>query len=76
MDNADEWTFLPMPELFTRASCRKGWKTISDESSLMLPPPPSPDDDPIGQETELNCLKNDVFSGFLVYYIISCTVAL
>ena len=68
MDNIKEWTFLPMP---TRALCRKDWKRISAEPSLM-----SPWHDPIGQETELNCLKNDVFSGFLVYYIISCTVAL
>ena len=37
-----------MPELLTRASCRKDWKGISAESSLMSP------DDPIGQRTEMN----------------------
>ena len=30
-----EWTSLPMPELLTRVSCRKDWKRISAESSLM-----------------------------------------
>ncbi len=35
MDNIKEWTSLPMPELLTRASCRKDWKRISAESSLM-----------------------------------------
>ena len=35
LDNIKEWTFLPMPELLTMASCRKGWKRISAESSLM-----------------------------------------
>ena len=29
MDNIKERTSLPMPELFTRASCRKDWKRIS-----------------------------------------------
>ena len=28
MDNIKEWTSLPMPKLFTRASCRKDWKRI------------------------------------------------
>ena len=37
-----------MAELPKRASCRKDWKRISVESSLMSP------DDPIGQRTELN----------------------
>ena len=37
MDNIKEWTSLPMPELPTRASCRKDWKRISAESSLMSP---------------------------------------
>ena len=36
-DNIKEWTFLPMPELPTRASCRKDWKRISAESSLKSP---------------------------------------
>ena len=35
MDNVKEWTSLPMPELLTRASCRKDWKRISAESFLM-----------------------------------------
>ncbi|HIB84989.1 MAG TPA: hypothetical protein EYO59_10465 [Chromatiaceae bacterium] len=42
------WTYLPMLELLTRASCRKDWKRISVESSLVFP------NDPIGQRTELN----------------------
>ena len=42
MDNIKEWTSLPMPELLTRASCRKDCKSISTESSLMSPPPPPP----------------------------------
>ena len=33
MDNIKEWTSLPMPELPTRACCRKDWKRISVESS-------------------------------------------
>ena len=41
MDNTKEWTSLPMPELFTRASCRKGWKRISAEPSLMSPRRPN-----------------------------------
>ena len=36
MDNAKEWTSLPMPELPTMAPCRKDWKRISAESSVML----------------------------------------
>ena len=35
MDNIKEWTSLPVPELLTRASCRKYWKRIHAESSLM-----------------------------------------
>ena len=31
-DNIKEWTSLPMPELLTRASCRKDWRRISAES--------------------------------------------
>ena len=31
-----EWTFLPMPELLSRAACRKDWTRISAESSLMF----------------------------------------
>ena len=42
MDNIKKWTSLAMPELLTRASCRKDWKWISAESSLMSP------EDPIG----------------------------
>ena len=40
MDNIKEWTSLPMPELLTRAFCRKGWKRISAESSFMFPQQP------------------------------------
>ena len=40
MDSIKEWTSLP--ELLKRASCRKDWKRISAESSLVSPPPPSP----------------------------------
>ena len=36
MDNIKEWTYLSMPELFTRASCRKDWNKISAESSPMF----------------------------------------
>ena len=36
-----EWTSLPMPELLTRASCRKDWKRISAESSLVSPRRPA-----------------------------------
>ena len=35
MDNINERTSLPMPELHTRASCRKDWNRVSAESSLM-----------------------------------------
>ena len=35
MDNIKEWTSLPMPELLTRASCKKDWKRISTKSFLM-----------------------------------------
>ena len=38
MDNIKEWTSLPMPELLTRASCRKDWKRISADSPVVLPP--------------------------------------
>ena len=37
IDNIKERTSLPMPELLTAASCRKDWKRISAESSLMSP---------------------------------------
>ena len=40
MDNIKEWTQLPMPELLTRASCRKDWKRIFVESSSMSPDDP------------------------------------
>ena len=43
MDNIKEWTSLPVPELVTRASCRKDWKRASAEPSLMSHPhPPTP----------------------------------
>ena len=62
MENIKEWTSLPMPELLARASCRKDWKRIPAESSL-LPPLPPPNN-PISQGTELNCvgLKTVVIS--------------
>ena len=37
MVNIKEWTSLSMPELLARASCRKDWKRISVESSLVSP---------------------------------------
>ena len=37
MDDFKEWTFLPMPELLTRASCWKDWRRVSAELSLMFP---------------------------------------
>ena len=37
MDNIREWPCLPMPELLTRASCRKDWKRVSAESFFMTP---------------------------------------
>ena len=46
--NLKEWTSLPMPELLTKASCRKDWKRISAESPLMSR-------NPVGGGTELNC---------------------
>ena len=41
MDNEKEWTCLPMPEMLTRPSCRKHWKRISAESSVMSPRGPN-----------------------------------
>ena len=41
MDNSKEWTSLPMPELLTKAFCRKYWIRISTESALMSPQGPS-----------------------------------
>ena len=35
VDNIKEWTSLSMPEPLTMASCRKDWKRISGESSVM-----------------------------------------
>ena len=55
MDNVKEWTSLPVPELFRRAFCRKDWKRISPESSIMSP------DDPIGHGTEMNRTANRVY---------------
>ena len=50
MDNIKEWTSLPRPELLTRTFCRKDWKRISAESSLLCPQRPSQSRD----WTELN----------------------
>ena len=44
--------YLPMPELLTRASCRKDWKKISAKSSVMSPLYP------VGQGTELNWMSD------------------
>ena len=44
MDNVKEWTSLPMPELLTRASCRKDWKRI-----CLLYTSPSPRDSGISR---------------------------
>ena len=41
MDNIEEWTFLPMPDLLTRSSCRQDWKKISAESCLRYPRRPN-----------------------------------
>ena len=38
MDNVKECTFLPMQKVRTTAYCRKDWKRISAESSIMFPP--------------------------------------
>ena len=44
-----EWTFLSLPEVLTRASCRKDWKRIS----AVLPLVPLR---PVGQLTELTAV--------------------
>ena len=41
MDNIKEWTYLPIPNLLTKASCKKDWNRISAESSLMSPRRPN-----------------------------------
>ena len=48
VDNIKEWTSLPMPELLTRASSRKDWKSPCWIVRHVLPP-----DNSIGQGTEL-----------------------
>ena len=48
IDNIKQWTSLPMPELLTRALCRKDWKKISAKLSS----------NPTGQGTELNSVVN------------------
>ena len=35
MDNIKDWTSVPAPDLLIAASCRKDWKRISAELSLM-----------------------------------------
>ena len=37
MDDIKGWMSLPVPELLTWASCRKDWRRISAELSLMSP---------------------------------------
>ena len=56
MDNIKEWTSLPIPELISRACCRKDRKRISTGSSLMSPA--LPPDDVIGQGTELKIFQH------------------
>ena len=53
MDNNKEWTSLLMPELLTKASCRKGLLQKRLEEKR-LNRPSCPHDDPIDQGTELN----------------------
>ena len=48
MNIIKEWTSLPMPELLTRACCRKDWNRISADSSPMF------SDNLIGQGNGLN----------------------
>ena len=37
IDNVKQLTSLPMPEVLMMASCKKDWKRISVESSLVYP---------------------------------------
>ena len=53
MDNIKELISLPMSELLARTTCRKNWKRISVESSII--PPPTPPNNLSDQGTELNC---------------------
>ena len=41
IDNIREWTSQSMPELFTKASCRKDWNRISVNRPSCPPPPPT-----------------------------------
>ena len=60
-DNIKDWTYLPMPELLTRASGRKGWKMVSVESSLMTAA------DQIGQGTEPEILSSLFLSSQFIH---------
>ena len=59
MDNFKKWTFPSMPEMLIMAPCRKDWKRVSAESSVMSPQSAN---DSIGQGTELNNLLDKIFS--------------
>ena len=73
MENIKEWTFLPMPELLTRAPCLKDWKRNSAASSLFPLPPP---DYSIGHWTELNWILNMTSSYFRSRILISVLTSL
>ena len=59
IDNIKERTYMPMPELLTRASCRKQKQKTKQKNGRrsLLNRPSCPPDDPIGQGTELNSTK-------------------
>ena len=59
MDNTKEWTSLPMPELLTRASCRK------ERTGSLLNHPSCLSDNTVGQGTELNWITVVVVCGLV-----------
>ena len=63
MDNIKECISLPMPELLTGASCRKDWKRISAELSVMSPQQPNRSRD----WTELSLSDADRPDGTVLY---------
>ena len=70
MDNINEWTSLPMTEVLTRVSCRKDWKRISPESSLMSPQRPD------RAELELALVLEGLFlREFCVMFVHECLVS-
>ena len=58
--------FLLMPQLLTRASCKKDWKRISDESSLMVLRQPNQSRD----WTELYCWRFVFLCVFTFYNLV------